>query len=170
MGLIRGTLMLGTGGLVSGSSKKQRVAKSQLRELRAQTKLLEQIADPGKLERERAARQAAKEARQARTAAILEARHQRALARKERLATRREDTQIPQRHVANSAPWPIWASKTLRIMGWVWVVFLALLAFSVAAVNIAAAVVAGLLAGGLAWILVSPRTAEAVPASQEPTQ
>ena len=30
MGLIRGTLMLGTGGIVSGSSKKQRVAKSEI--------------------------------------------------------------------------------------------------------------------------------------------
>jgi hypothetical protein len=58
----------------------------------------------------------------------------------------------------------------LRVVGWAWVVFFALLAFSVAAVNIVAAVVAGLLAGGLAWILVSPRTVEAVPASQEPTQ
>lgn len=153
MGLIRGSLMLGTGGLVSGSSKKQRVAKAQLRELQSQTKLLEQIADPGKLERERAAKQAAKEARQAR--------------RDARRGPNVVFTEKPR------TPAPAWASKTLRVVGWVWVVFLALLAFSVAAVNIAAAVVSGLLAAGLAWILVrkaSPRTTEVAPASQAPTQ
>jgi citrate lyase beta subunit len=35
MGLIRKTLAVGTVGVVSGSSKKQRVAKAQLRELQA---------------------------------------------------------------------------------------------------------------------------------------
>ncbi|MBB2500251.1 DUF2510 domain-containing protein [Amycolatopsis echigonensis] len=44
MGLIRKTLMLGTGGLVRGSSKKQRVAKAQLNELRKQTRLAESQA------------------------------------------------------------------------------------------------------------------------------
>ena len=42
MGLIRKTLMISTGGLVRGSSKKQRVAKKSLRELRTQTKLQQQ--------------------------------------------------------------------------------------------------------------------------------
>jgi hypothetical protein len=42
VGLIRKSLMLGTGGLVRGSSKKQRVAKKSLRELREQTKLQRQ--------------------------------------------------------------------------------------------------------------------------------
>lgn len=144
MGLIRGTLMLGTGGLVHGSSKKQRVAKSQLRELRAQTKLLEQIADPGKLEREHAARE--------RQVATSEARHQRA--------------------GTTHAPRPAWATRILRVVGWAWVVFLVLVAISVASVNIVAALTAGLLAAGLTWALVrrsSPRTAATAPASQEPT-
>lgn len=39
MGLIRKTMMVGTLGVVRGSSKKQRVAKAQLRELRTQTGL-----------------------------------------------------------------------------------------------------------------------------------
>lgn len=157
--------MLGTGGLVHGSSKKQRVAKSQLRELQAQTKLLEQIADPGKLERERAARQEARERR----VAASEARHQRAVARKERLATRRENT---QQRVTRRTPGPLWATRILRVVGWAWVVFLVLVAISVASVNIVAALTAGLLAAGLTWTLVrrsSPRTAAAAPASQEPT-
>ncbi|QRP48021.1 DUF2510 domain-containing protein [Amycolatopsis sp. FDAARGOS 1241] len=38
MGLIRKTLMISTGGIVRGSSKKQRVAKASLKELRAQTR------------------------------------------------------------------------------------------------------------------------------------
>jgi type II secretory pathway pseudopilin PulG len=42
VGLIRKTLMIGTGGLVRGSSKKQRVAKAQLKELRQQTRTAEQ--------------------------------------------------------------------------------------------------------------------------------
>jgi hypothetical protein len=37
MGLIRKTMMVGTMGVVRGSSKKQRVAKAQLKELRTQT-------------------------------------------------------------------------------------------------------------------------------------
>lgn len=169
MGLIRGTLMLGTGGLVHGSSKKQRVAKSQLRELQAQTKLLEQIADPGKLEREHAARQEVRERRVARIEAASEARHQRALARKERLATRRGNT---QQRVTSRAPKPAWATRILRVVGWAWVVFLVLVAISVASVNIMAALTAGVLAAGLTWALVrrsSPRTAATAPASQEPT-
>lgn len=44
MGLIRKTLMIGTGGVVSGSSKKQRVAKAQLKELREQTRIAEREA------------------------------------------------------------------------------------------------------------------------------
>lgn len=39
MGLIRKTMMVGTMGAVRGSSKKQRVAKAQLKELRVQTRL-----------------------------------------------------------------------------------------------------------------------------------
>lgn len=39
MGLIRKSLMLSTGGVVRGSSKKQRVAKAGLKELQAQTRL-----------------------------------------------------------------------------------------------------------------------------------
>ncbi|RSM41477.1 DUF2510 domain-containing protein [Amycolatopsis balhimycina DSM 5908] len=42
MGLIRKSLMISTGGLVRGSSKKQRVAKKSLRELQAQTRLQQQ--------------------------------------------------------------------------------------------------------------------------------
>jgi len=42
VGLIRKSLMLGTAGLVRGSSKKQRVAKKSLRELQAQTRLQRQ--------------------------------------------------------------------------------------------------------------------------------
>lgn len=45
MGLIRKTLAVGTLGLVRGSSKKQRVAKAQLNELRAQTQLMQEQAD-----------------------------------------------------------------------------------------------------------------------------
>jgi hypothetical protein len=39
MGIIRKSLMIGTGGVVRGSSKKQRVAKAQLKELRTQTQM-----------------------------------------------------------------------------------------------------------------------------------
>lgn len=42
MGLIRKTLAVGTVGVVRGSSKKQRNAKAQLKELREQTELLRQ--------------------------------------------------------------------------------------------------------------------------------
>ncbi|GLY35301.1 hypothetical protein Amsp01_013250 [Amycolatopsis sp. NBRC 101858] len=42
MGLIRKSLMIGTAGLVRGSSKKQRVAKKSLRELQTQTRLQRQ--------------------------------------------------------------------------------------------------------------------------------
>ncbi|WP_405490523.1 hypothetical protein [Nocardia sp. NBC_00511] len=44
MGLIRKTLMIATGGAVRGSSKKQRVARAQLNELRKQTSIAEQQA------------------------------------------------------------------------------------------------------------------------------
>jgi len=43
MGLIRKTLMVFSGGLVRGNSKKQRVAKAQLKQLRTQTKLQQQM-------------------------------------------------------------------------------------------------------------------------------
>lgn len=49
MGLIRKTLMIGTAGVVRGSSKKQRVAKAQLKELKQQTRIM--------AEQERAAQQ-----------------------------------------------------------------------------------------------------------------
>ncbi|WP_329063068.1 DUF2510 domain-containing protein [Amycolatopsis sp. NBC_01480] len=39
MGIIRKSLMIGTAGVVRGSSKKQRVAKAQLKELRKQTEI-----------------------------------------------------------------------------------------------------------------------------------
>lgn len=45
MGLIRKTFAVSTLGLVRGSSKKQRVAKAQLNELRAQTLLMQEQAD-----------------------------------------------------------------------------------------------------------------------------
>lgn len=45
MGLIRKTLAVSTLGLVRGSSKKQRVAKAQLNELRAQTQVMQQQAE-----------------------------------------------------------------------------------------------------------------------------
>ncbi|MGV9293998.1 MULTISPECIES: DUF2510 domain-containing protein [Amycolatopsis] len=38
MGIIRKSLMVSTGGIVRGSSKKQRVAKAQLKQLEAQTR------------------------------------------------------------------------------------------------------------------------------------
>ncbi|MBB4689844.1 DUF2510 domain-containing protein [Amycolatopsis jiangsuensis] len=41
MGIIRKSLMVGTGGVVRGSSKKQRVAKAQLKELRKQTSMMD---------------------------------------------------------------------------------------------------------------------------------
>jgi hypothetical protein len=44
VGLIRKTLMISTAGAVRGSSKKQRVAKAQLKELRLQTRIAEQQA------------------------------------------------------------------------------------------------------------------------------
>ncbi|HVV12475.1 DUF2510 domain-containing protein [Amycolatopsis sp.] len=44
MGLIRKTLMISTAGAVRGSSKKQRVAKAQLKELRQQTRIAAQQA------------------------------------------------------------------------------------------------------------------------------
>lgn len=44
MGLIRKTLAVSTLGLVRGSSKKQRVAKAQLNELREQTRLMQEQA------------------------------------------------------------------------------------------------------------------------------
>jgi hypothetical protein len=48
VGLIRKTLAVSTLGLVRGSSKKQRVAKAQLNELRTQTRLMQDqaTADP----------------------------------------------------------------------------------------------------------------------------
>jgi len=51
MGLIRKSLMLGTAGVVKGSSKKQRNSKSQLKEQREQTRLAQLSYN---LERERA--------------------------------------------------------------------------------------------------------------------
>ncbi|GAA1863463.1 DUF2510 domain-containing protein [Pseudonocardia ailaonensis] len=44
MGLIRKSLAVGTLGVVRPNSKKQRVAKGQLKEMRKQTQLLEQHA------------------------------------------------------------------------------------------------------------------------------
>lgn len=44
MGLIRKSLAVGTVGVVRGSSKKQRVAKAQLHELREQTRLIREEA------------------------------------------------------------------------------------------------------------------------------
>lgn len=44
MGLIRKTLMVGTVGVVRGSSKKQRVAKAQLRQLKEQTRIAQEEA------------------------------------------------------------------------------------------------------------------------------
>jgi hypothetical protein len=41
MGIIRKSLMIGTVGVVRGSSKKQRVAKAQLTELRKQTEIVQ---------------------------------------------------------------------------------------------------------------------------------
>jgi hypothetical protein len=46
MGLIRKSLMVGSFGLVRGSSKKQRVAKATLREAQAQTQLIRQATRP----------------------------------------------------------------------------------------------------------------------------
>jgi uncharacterized protein DUF2510 len=42
MGLIRKTLMVGTAGVVRGSSKKQRVAKAQLKQQKEQTAIARQ--------------------------------------------------------------------------------------------------------------------------------
>ncbi|MGH3673656.1 MAG: hypothetical protein ACRDSH_24005 [Pseudonocardiaceae bacterium] len=46
MGLIRTSLAIGTAGVVSSRSRKQRVSAAQLRELKAHTALLADIADP----------------------------------------------------------------------------------------------------------------------------
>lgn len=54
MGLIRKSLMIGTAGLVRGSSKKQRVAKAQLKELKQQTKLMAEQAREEQQDREAA--------------------------------------------------------------------------------------------------------------------
>lgn len=61
MGLIRKTLMVGTAGLVQGSSKKQRVAKAQLKELKQQTRIMAEQERAEQQDREAAfaARQAA---------------------------------------------------------------------------------------------------------------
>ncbi|HEY3710935.1 MAG TPA: DUF2510 domain-containing protein [Amycolatopsis sp.] len=45
MGIIRKSLMISSGGIVSGSSKKQRVAKAQLKELRKQTAIVQAQAN-----------------------------------------------------------------------------------------------------------------------------
>ncbi len=52
MGLIRKTLMVGTAGIVKGSSKKQRVAKASLKELKQQTKLMAEQDRQAQLDRE----------------------------------------------------------------------------------------------------------------------
>jgi hypothetical protein len=47
MGLIRKTFAVGTGGVVRGSSKKQRAAKAHLQEMRKQTEMMRQaVGDP----------------------------------------------------------------------------------------------------------------------------
>lgn len=182
MGLIRGTLMLGTGGLVSGSSKKQRVAKAQLRELRTQTQLLEQIADPGKLERERAAKeakqvawQAAKEARQAERATRRGVRR----ANKEARQAARREVRLSDKEArqANRTPLPSWLVTTFRVLCWMWVIFFAIGSLGVIAKDGVSAVLVGIIFSGVPAVVLwktrkasSPRTAEGVPASQEPTR
>lgn len=54
MGLIRKTLMIGTAGLVRGSSKKQRLAKAQLKELKQQTRIMAEQAREEQHDREAA--------------------------------------------------------------------------------------------------------------------
>lgn len=71
MGLIRKTLSVSTVGLVRGSSKKQRVAKAQLKELRKQTGMMadaveeqeRQARGDAALARSRELQQAARQAR-----------------------------------------------------------------------------------------------------------
>ncbi|MGD9989324.1 DUF2510 domain-containing protein [Pseudonocardia sp.] len=69
MGLIRKSLAVGTMGAVRGSSKKQRVAKAQLRELKAQTALQKEQMEAEEAAEERAQIRAVQEARAARAAA-----------------------------------------------------------------------------------------------------
>lgn len=54
MGLIRKSLMIGTAGIVRGSSKKQRVAKASLKELKQQTKLMAEQERQAQADREAA--------------------------------------------------------------------------------------------------------------------
>lgn len=54
MGLIRKTLMIGTAGAVRGNSKKQRVAKAQLKELKQQTRLMAEQERQAQQDREAA--------------------------------------------------------------------------------------------------------------------
>lgn len=54
MGLIRKTLMVGTAGIVRGSSKKQRVAKAQLKQLKQQTQIMAEQERQAQADREAA--------------------------------------------------------------------------------------------------------------------
>jgi predicted phage tail protein len=157
MGLIRKSLMVGTLGGVSGSSKKQRVAKASLRELKQQTALLAQIADPGAAARQHATVQAARDARQAR--------------RDARRGPNVVFVEKPQ------TVRPARQSKTLRTVCGVVMIFFALAAIGAMADGSVGGSIACVLVSITAFLLMSgviPRRAltqsstEEAPASQEP--
>jgi multidrug efflux pump subunit AcrA (membrane-fusion protein) len=175
MGLIRKSLMLSTAGVVSGSSKKQRLAKASLQELKKQTKLLAQIADPQAAARERAEQGAALARQQARIKASQEAKQQRAIERRaRRLAKRSATPQAARQRAKICAPW---YAVALHLWGWAVVIF-----FVFGAIG---AAIAGSLIGVLGCaavasaigyplyryrdVLILRSTAE-VPASQAPIQ
>lgn len=156
MGLIRKSLMVGTLGGVSGSSKKQRVAKASLRELRQQTALLAQIADPGAVARQHAEVQAAKDARQAR-----------------RDARRGPNVVFVEKPQTTRSPRQ---SKALRTVCWTVAIFFALGAIGGAAAGSPVGVIGcSAIVALMRYFLYRPRktltqnNTEEAPASQEPT-
>ena len=157
MGLIRKSLMVGTLGGVSGSSKKQRVAKASLRELKQQTALLAQIADPGA-----AARQGAE------IQARIEARQQRIVERRAARAQRTKD----RNKVAACRPW---LTLTMRFCCWAVAIIFALGAIGGAAAGSPVGVIGcSAIVALMCYFLYRPRkvltpnSTEGVPASQAP--
>jgi Flp pilus assembly protein TadB len=172
MGLIRKSLMIGTLGGVSGSSKKQRVAKASLQELKQQTALLAQIADPEASARQRAEAQATLERQQARTAERRAARQQRS---DERRAARTQLAEDRKKAAANT-PW-LSAAFALRLCGWTVAIFFALGAIGGAAAGSTVGVIGcSSIVALVSYFLRRPRkvltqsSTEVAPASQEPTR
>lgn len=170
MGLIRKSLMIGTLGGVSGSSKKQRVAKASLQELKQQTALLAQIANPEAAARQRVEAQATLERQQARTAERRTARQQRIVARRAARTQHAED----RSKITASTPW-LATDLALRICGGAVAIFFALGAIGGAAAGSPVGVIGcSSIVALVSYFLCRPRktltqnsTGE-VPASQEP--